>query len=164
MKKVMSILLIVIAVIIVLLVVGKKSLETDIVINAPVDEVWKEFSNFTEYPQWNPFIRKISGEMKIGGNINITIQPKGDKPVDFMPVIIQYEEKRILQWEGKLFIPGLFTGRHTFQLISIDKDKTRFIQKEDFNGILIPFISLDATLEGFKEMNGLLKKRVEKGR
>ena len=99
--------------------------------------------------------------MKSGGTINITIQPKGDKPVDFSPVIILYEEKRILQWEGKLFIPGLFTGRHTFQLISIDKDKTRFIQKEDFNGILVPFISLDATLEAFKEMNGLLKKRVE---
>jgi hypothetical protein len=162
MKKGMSILVLVIAAIIVLLVVGKKSLYTEVIINAPAEKVWKEFTNFSEYPNWNPFLRKVSGDMKSGNSINVTIQPKNHEPVDFNPAIIIYEEKRTVQWEGKLFIPGLFTGRHTFQLINIDKDKTRFIQKEDFNGILVPFISLDATLEGFKEMNGLLKSRIEK--
>ncbi len=164
MKKAILIVVAVIALVIVLLLIGKKSLYTEIVINAPADAVWKEFSNFSAYPSWNPFIRKVAGDMKSGNAISITIKPKGDKPVDFSPVIILYEEKIILQWEGKLFIPGLFTGRHTFQLISIDKDKTRFIQKEDFNGILVPFISLGSTVEGFREMNSLLKNRVEKGR
>lgn len=145
-----------------LMVIGKKSLTTEIIINAPVDSVWKEFSNFSEYPLWNPFIKKVSGEMKSGGTIEITIQPKGDKAVVFNPTILIYKEKNILQWEGRLFIPGIFTGRHTFQLIRLNNDKTRFIQKEDFNGILVPFINLDATLAGFKEMNYLLKNRVEK--
>lgn len=164
MKKAISIILVLLAVVIVLLAIGKKSLYTEITINAPIDLAWKEFSNFSEYPGWNPFIKKVSGEMKIGGSIDITIQPKGEKPVDFAPTIIKYKEKSILQWEGKLFIPGVFTGRHTFQFISIDKDTTRFIQKEDFNGVLVPFINLDSTLNGFKEMNSLLKYRVEKGR
>ncbi len=161
MKKAMIIIAVVLVIIIVLLVIGKKILYTEIMINAPVESVWKEFSNFPEYPNWNPFLKKISGDMKPGSTINITIQPKGDKPVDFTPVIIKYEEKSILQWEGKLFIPGVFTGKHTFQLIRIDKDKTKFIQKEDFNGILVPFINLNATLDGFNDMNNLLKKRVE---
>lgn len=164
MKKALYILLLFIGVIILLLVVGKKSLYTDITINAPVDSVWNEFSRFSEYPGWNPFIKKISGDMKVGGKIDITIQPKGGNPVDFNPTVLIYKEKSVVQWEGKLFVPGIFTGRHTFILVSLDKDKTRFIQKEDFNGILVPFINLDSTLEGFKEMNSLLKSRVEKGR
>jgi len=161
MKKAILVIVPVMLVIIVLLVIGKKSLYTDIIINAPVDKVWKEFADFSEYPRWNPFIRKVSGEMKTGGSIQITIQPKGHKPVDFNPTLIKYDEKSTVQWEGKLFIPGLFTGRHIFHLVRAEDGKTRFIQKEDFNGILVPFINLDSTLEGFREMNTLLKKRVE---
>jgi len=164
MKKALYMLFLLTAVIILLLVVGRKSLYTEIIINAPVDNVWKEFTNFPEYPRWNPFIKKIAGEMRTGGTINITIQPKGNEPVNFNPTVLIYKEKSMIQWEGKLFVPGLFTGKHTFHVIRIDKNTTKFIQKEDFNGILVPFINLDSTLDGFKEMNTLLKNRVEIGR
>ncbi len=161
MKKVVIMIVPVLVVIIVLLVIGKKSIYTDIIIDAPVDKVWEEYVGFPEYPRWNSFIRRVSGELKTGGSIQVTIQPKGHKPMNFNPTIIIYKEKSTIQWEGRLYIPGIFTGRHTFHLIRLDNDKTKFIQKEDFNGILVPFINLDSTLEGFREMNTLLKKRVE---
>jgi hypothetical protein len=148
--------------IILLLIFGKKNLSSEIIINAPVDTVWKEFTDFNEYPKWNPFIKSLAGEVEIGNAIHVVIQPKGGMPMSFNPVIIQLKENDILQWEGKLFLPGIFTGKHTFQLVRVDKNKTKFIQKENFNGVLVMFVDLNPTLEGFKLMNLLLKERVEK--
>lgn len=162
MRKAVYLLILSSCVIALLLVFGKKTLSNEIIINAPVDAVWKKFSNFSEYPRWNPFIKKISGDVDPGKRIHVTIQPKDREAMIFNPVILIYEKNKTLQWEGRLFLPGIFTGRHTFQLQKIDNNKTKFTQKEDFNGILVPFIDLNPTLSGFKSMNESLKKLSEK--
>jgi hypothetical protein len=162
MKKAFYLFIILTVIIILLLIFGKKNLSTEIIINAPLDKVWKEFTDFNEYPKWNPFIKSLSGELKTGNTIQVVIQPKDGKPMNFKPAITKLKDNDILQWEGQLFLPGIFTGRHTFQLIRIENNKTKFIQKEDFNGILVPFVDLHPTLEGFKSMNALLKKKAER--
>jgi hypothetical protein len=162
MKKAMYVFIIFVAIIILLLILGRKNLSTEIVINAPQDKVWKAFTDFKEYPKWNPFIRSLTGDVKIGSTIHAVIQPKGGAAMNFNPVITQVKDEDTLQWEGRLFLPGIFTGKHTFQLVRIDRNKTKFIQKEDFNGLLVPFVDLNPTLEGFKSMNARLKERSEK--
>jgi len=162
MKKAVYLFIILTIIIVLLLFLGRKNLSSVIVINAPPDTVWKEFTDFNEYPKWNPFIKSIAGEVKIGNTIHVVIQPKGGTPMNFNPVITQLNDNEILQWEGQLFLPGVFTGKHSFQVIRIDNNKTKFIQKEDFKGVLVMFVDLNPTLEGFKSMNALLKERVEK--
>ncbi len=56
--------------------------------------------------------------------------------------------------------PKLFDGEHSFILENITHDKTLFIQKEKFNGILVPFFSslLKDTESGFQMMNQALKQ------
>jgi len=162
MKKAVYLFIILTIIIVLLLILGRKNLSSVIVINAPPDTVWKEFTDFSEYPKWNPFIKSLAGEVKIGNTIHVVIQPKGGTPMNFNPVITQLKENDILQWEGRLFLPGIFTGRHTFQLVLIDNNKTKFFQKEDFNGLLVLFVDLNPTLEGFKSMNTILKERAEK--
>lgn len=34
---------------------------TDIVVDASVDRVWRVLADFAEYPQWNPYIRRMVG-------------------------------------------------------------------------------------------------------
>jgi hypothetical protein len=162
MKKVFYIVLSLAVIIVILLIFGEKHISTEIVINAPINNVWLGLTDFNEYPDWNPFIRNVKGEIKEGNTIEVTFQIQGNKPFIFTPEIILYKENEIFQWEGKLFIPGIFTGRHTFQLLKIETNKTRLIQKEDFNGILVPFFSFDTTIEGFNLMNKNLKERIEK--
>jgi hypothetical protein len=162
MRKAIFLFIILALIIILLLILGRKNLSSEIIINAPIGKVWKEFTGFSEYPKWNPFIKSLSGEVNIGNTIHVVIQPKGGTPMNFNPVITQLNDKDILVWEGRLFLPGIFTGRHAFQVIRIDDNKTKFIQKEDFNGLLVPFIDLNPTLEGFKSMNAILKERAER--
>lgn len=161
MKKILYTLISLAIIIILLSVLGKKHISTEIIINASIDKVWDDLTDFTRYPDWNPFIRKINGKIIKGNIIEVTFQTQGSDPVVFTPEIILYEENNILQWEGKLFLPGIFTGRHTFQLVLIEKNKTKLIQKEDFNGILVPFFNFDSTIEGFNSMNKEFKKRME---
>jgi hypothetical protein len=161
MKKALIIFLVLGAIVIFLSFLGNKHISNEITINAPVNKVWNTLIDFNKYPEWNPFIRKASGTIKKGEIIEVTFHTKGSDPITFTPKIILLKENDILQWEGRLLMPGIFTGKHTFQLLSIDNNKTQFIQKENFNGILVSFFNFDSTIEGFKLMNGALKKRIE---
>jgi uncharacterized protein YndB with AHSA1/START domain len=43
-----------------------KQLHTQIEIDAPAKRVWELLTDFASYPQWNPFIRHISGRLTPG--------------------------------------------------------------------------------------------------
>ncbi len=46
-----------------------------------------------------------------------------------------------IKWLGKLWIPRLFDGEHSLIIKKIDEDNVLFIQKERFNGLLVPLFS-----------------------
>jgi hypothetical protein len=58
----------------------------------------------------------------------------------------------------------LFDGRHEFLLEPMAGGKLKFIQRENFSGILVPLIWAlikKDTRRGFEEMNAALKSRAE---
>jgi hypothetical protein len=82
----------------------------------------------------------------------------------FRPKVTAAEEGRVFEWLGRLLVPGIFDGRHRFELEPIEGDRTLLRHSEHFRGILVPFMrrSLDTqTLAGFRTMNDALAKRVE---
>jgi len=165
MKKTAYVLSALFFLIITLLLIGNKSISTEIEINAPAHKVWNELMNVSQYSEWNPFIKKLTGQIKKGTVIEVIFQTKEKGKINsmtFTPEIILLKENSILQWQGRLLMPGIFTGKHTFQLVKIGKNKTRFIQKEDFNGILVSLFSFKSTIEGFTSMNKALKERIER--
>ena len=142
-----------------------KTIRTEIQINASVEKIWTILNEFEHYPEWNPFIQKISGEKKMNGKLKVLIQPHGGKAMEFTPTIQKYEANKELQWLGQLWISGLFDGKHSFKLIPMESGKTLFIHSEQFIGILVPLLwkSLHApTTKGFEQMNVALKERAEK--
>ncbi|MFN3196338.1 MAG: SRPBCC family protein [Chlorobiota bacterium] len=140
-----------------------KNIETEITINAKPDKVWNTLMKTDEYHKWNPFVRKLEGEIKKGNQIAITLKQVNGKEMDFKPVITELAPQKELRWQGKLFISGIFDGEHYFMLEPIEGNKTKFIHGENFSGILIPFMGgvLKSTEEGFKAMNEELKTRCE---
>ncbi len=139
------------------------TIETDIVIFATENRVWDIMTDFKEYPSWNPFIRSIYGELKEGTQLEVHIQPPGSKkPTTFKPKLEKVMEANHLSWLGSLPIPGLFTGRHIFE-IKAHPSGIHFFQREEFSGLLIPFLKgmLEQTKAGFNAMNQALKDRAE---
>ena len=161
MKKALIAIIALCVAIAVLLGIGNKHIATEIVINAPPEKVWTVLTDFSTYPEWNPFIIKGAGIIREGATIEVTLKTEGREPMVFTPTIITLKENVTLQWEGRLFMPGIFTGRHIFNLDPLDAGRTRLTQKEDFSGILVPFLSYDSTIAGFTAMNEQLKRRCE---
>ncbi len=84
--------------------------------------------------------------------------------MSFRPTVLVAEPNRELRWLGRLWLPGLFDGEHSFVIEPLLERRVRFLQREQFNGLLVPFLSkmLDGgTRRGFEEMNRALKMRAE---
>jgi len=137
---------------------------TEIDIAASPERVWSILMDFPAYPQWNPFIRSLSGVAKPGEKLRATIQPEERRAMTIRPRVLKAADQQELRWLGHLGFPGLFDGEHYFQLTTIGNGYTRFTQGEQFSGILVGvFISSmeAATKAGFHAMNQALKNRAE---
>lgn len=138
----------------------KKSLHTEIIINATPEKVWSVFTNFKEFPNWNPFVKSLTGEVKVGNKIKVDLPGMA-----FTPTVLAFEKSKEFRWLGHLLFKGLFDGEHCFQLIDNGNNTTTFIQSENFNGILVGLFSkkLDTeTKAGFAAMNLKLKELCER--
>jgi hypothetical protein len=141
-----------------------KELCTEIEIQASNQRVWQLLTDFNSFPQWNPFIRQANGEVKVGAGLVIHLQPSGASGMTFKPNVLKVEPNHELRWLGRLLMPGLFDGEHTFTIETLAANRVRFTQREVFTGLLVPLFarSLDTdTRRGFEEMNQALKSRAE---
>jgi len=141
-----------------------KELHSEIQIDAPAERVWELLTDFDSYPQWNPFIRKISGQPAPGERLDVRIEPPGGRGMTFKPKVLNAEPNGSLRWLGQLLVPGLFDGEHSFTIEPLEENRVRFVQREAFKGLLVPLFarSLETnTQRGFEEMNRALKERAE---
>jgi len=146
-----------------------REISSEIIINSPSEKIWNELMNFDLYPDWNPFVKSISllnkeEELEVGNKLAVHLHLVNQKkPMIFKPTIKSFQPNKQFSWLGHLYLPHIFDGRHTFELESLPDNKTKFIQKERFTGLLafiIRFIKQD-TQDSFNLMNKTLKDRVE---
>lgn len=141
-----------------------KEIRSEIEINASAERVCRVLTDFASFPQWNPFMRRASGEVKEGARLGVNLQPTGARSMTFRPIILKAEPNRELRWSGKLLIPGLFDGEHILTIEPLGENRVCFVQHEIFKGLLGPLMSgsLDKDAKrGFEEMNRALKDRAE---
>jgi hypothetical protein len=131
------------------------TIERSIVIPAPSAIVWATLTDTCRYGSWNPFILELTGEFRVGARIRVRISPPGGRAMSFTPTVVQVDDGRRLEWRGRLGVPGLFDGRHSFALEALDAATTRLTQAERFSGCLVPFMGalLRRTAAGFEAMN-----------
>ena len=139
-------------------------LRTEIEIAAPIEAVWEALTDLAAYPDWNPFIVSAEGRADVGERLSNRMQPPDGRPITFKPTVTVVEPPVALEWLGRLGLPGIFDGRHRFDLVPNKNGGTVVTQSEQFDGILVRFMrrSLDTkTMAGFEAMNTALKERVE---
>ncbi len=139
-----------------------RRIATAVDIDATALAVWGILTDFPAYPEWNPFIRCIEGEPKVGAKLHVTIQPPGHKAMTFRPTVVVAEPDRELRWLGRVLMPGIFDGEHAF-IIEDKAGDCRLRQEETFRGLLVPLFGgmLADTERGFAALNTALKRRAE---
>src|SRR5690625_6444728 len=76
-------------------------LHTEIEIDASAERVWAVLCDFSSYPQWNPFIKSVTGAPQQGARLQIVVQPSGGKAMRFKPLVLAAEKGRELRWLGR---------------------------------------------------------------
>ena len=140
------------------------TLRTEVEITAPIEVVWETLTDLAAYPEWNPFIVSAGGRAGVGEQLTNLMKPPGGKAMTFKPTVTVVEAPVAFEWLGRLGLPGIFDGRHRFDLAPTENGGTLVTQSEQFDGILVRFMraSLDTrTVAGFEAMNAALKARVE---
>ena len=143
-----------------------REIQTEIEIEAPDSRVWEVLTDVSRFPDWNPFVKSLTGNLAEGEQIVVTLEPPGGKPTTFKPRIVRLEAGCELRWLGHVLVPGLFDGEHIFTVEPQDGNSVRFVQREEFTGLLAgPLLRMvgERTKLGFETMNEALKARAENG-
>lgn len=140
-----------------------RQLETVIVIDAGRERVWEVLADGEAYADWNPFIRRMEGDLAPGNRLRNVLQSSPDSQMTFRPTVLVVEPARELRWLGRLFVPRLFDGEHYFVLEDAAEGATRLVHGEHFRGLLLWFMDAEQFRGNFEAMNEALKQRVEEG-
>lgn len=139
-------------------------IRTDIQIDAPAERVWAVLTDLDAYPDWNPLIRRARGQLARGRRLEVHMHLPGTRGWTMRPTVLNVVPGRELRWLGHVWVPGLFDGEHVFEIEPLDENSVRFVQRERFIGILVPFVRFTLgprVVDGFEAMNEALKERAE---
>ncbi len=140
-----------------------KVLHAAVEIDAPAETVWKVIADTARYPEWNPFVQRIEGDLREGGRVAVTIKAPGRKPVTFKARVHRLDPGRELRWRGRWFVPGVFDGEHALTVEPLADGRARFRTHEVVTGLLLPFLrtAMRQSQDGFELLCVAVKKRAE---
>ena len=140
-----------------------RSVHAAIHIEAEPEDVWLVLTDFGSYPEWNPFITSVQGDLSPGQTLSLRLVPTGKPEYSFRPKVLSVTPGRKYCWRGRTLLPEILDGVHCFR-VEPEAAGTRFTQQEDFRGVLAPLLWSrvgNRIQGGMVTMNSALKERVE---
>ena len=137
---------------------------SDFNIQASDNEVWQILIDFEKYPDWNPSLPYISGELKEGSMVSLTLGLPGKRPMNVTAKLEEIQPMKKLTWRGNVGAAWLFSGYRIFEIVALGQDNIRFTHVEDIRGILAPVFKMimgDSVQKSHDAFNEALRKRAE---
>ena len=110
------------------------SVTTDIA--APPETVWRVLTEFTRYAAWHPVLSLDGTEPELAPGTRLPFRLSGGTAGDqaFTAEVTQVTPPGLLTWQAG--IRGVFFGRHTFELLELPGNSTRFTDTESWSGTM----------------------------
>lgn len=143
---------------------GVVEVSAGIDIAARADAIWAALVDLHRFRDWNPFIRRASGSLRVGRRVRLRVRTRFGVPLVFRATVTVREPRRELRWRGYFLAPWLASGDHTFTLETSARGTVHLEQREVFSGILPRLarrLLVPETRRGFDAMNRALKQRAE---
>jgi len=137
-----------------------KSFAATASIRATPEKIWAILTDAERYPEWNPTVTKVDGQIAPGSRIalHVTLSPRA-----FPVTVAAFEAPRRMVWRGGMPL-GLFVGERVFLLTPQAGGVVDFSMRESFSGLLAPLIgrSLPDMQPAFDEFAASLKRAAER--
>lgn len=158
MNKFLIILLILLVILIVFVFTGKKSVRHEIIINASPEKVWQVLTNTDAYPEWNPTMQLVKGNVKVGNKVTYKFSQDTDKSYE-VPITVReiIPQKLLNQYGGT---PLILTYDHRYNL-EPQGNTTKVIINEDYKGVGVHFWNPKPVEKAYGSLNKALKQRAE---
>ncbi len=125
-------------------------------IPAPAAAAWAVLADTERYPSWNPFVTRFDGSLDVGRRIDVTLALPGRKPQTMHPRMVEVHPGRRFAWLGRVGVPKILDGRHSFTVEATGADRCRLIHHERLSGVLVPIfrsVLTESTPEAFIALN-----------
>jgi hypothetical protein len=133
-------------------------------IDAPAEKVWGVLTDFAGYAEWNPSLPSISGELRPGATVALTLGMPGRPSPKVKAEILEVDPGRRLTWHGNAGADWLFAGDREFVIDGQPDATVLFTHVEDVRGALFPLFRAfmgGAIQRSHDNFNDALKARAE---
>ena len=137
-------------------------------LEATADEAWHVLTDLPRYAAWNPFIRRASGDVRVGARVCVRPRTSFGFPLRFTPTIVACQPPHLLCWRGHALSPRVASGDHVFTIETLGRHHVRVVQHMAFDGWLLRGVIgrvlgpqiVRETRAGFAAMNRALGAQV----
>lgn len=142
------------------------TVRSEISLAASPEHSWQVLSDFSSYPQWNPYLTRVEGELVPGARVSFTlIDGNFSAPFDGAARMARVAANEQFYWVGKAGIQGIFDTRHVFILQPRENGNTVLLHFEEFRGLLAALLPgreqrMAHTRRAFEAMNRALQQRL----
>ena len=133
-------------------------------IEASSEVVWGVLVDFERYPEWNPSLPSIAGDLRVGSNVSMTLGMPGRPSPKVKAELTEVVPQQRLVWHGNVGADWIFAGDRRFVIDPSDGDTVSFTHVEDVHGLLFPLfrVLMGSAIQRHHEgLNAALKQRAE---
>ena len=142
-----------------------KTIEAQVDIAGGREAVWSTLTDFASFPQWNPYIPRMSARLEEGAAIRLTSRLPIGLRLRFKGEMVACETGHRIVWRARpRFLPsGCFDATHSLTLTAADGAAIRVESREEVAGWSVPLMGpiLRQAQRGLVQMNSRLQARVE---
>jgi hypothetical protein len=115
-----------------------KNFSVRVTIRSTPECIWTLLTDAAAYTRRNNTVEKVEGNIALGERV--TIRTKINQGKTFLVTVSGFEPPRRMVWTGGMPF-GLFKGVRTFLLMPDSNGNTEFSMREEYSGLMAPFIS-----------------------
>ncbi len=137
---------------------------TEFEIGASAERVWAVLTDFGSYPDWNPSLPSISGDLREGSTVSLTLGLPNRPNAKVKATLREVTPTRRLTWHGNVGADRIFAGDREFAIEPLADGKVRVTHAENVTGLLAPVFELlmgSAVQRSHDEFNESLRRRAE---
>ena len=138
-------------------------IEHRIGVQAPAEAIWAVIHDLAAWEAWNPLYPKASGEIRIGGTLDLTLALPGQPPQQIRPTVLDWVPNEQLHWRLSL-VGGLVRTIRFIEIETLAETSCIVSNGEIIGGLMGPSVARRvgrSVQRGFTEMNEALKARAE---
>ena len=149
--------LLLVVVLLILFLLGKKSVHTEIIIEASAVDVWEVLTDFENAKVWNEVLIPVEGELAVGNTVTYEFRENANSSSTMPATVKHMEPNQLLNQGGGLW--GILTFDHRY-ILEAEGNATRVTIHEDYRGIMVPFWNPASVEQAYGRLLEALNQRV----